>query len=119
MGELDDDAQLGPDDEENDQTIADEESARIREQFADVGRSLSKLTRAVANKSVDTGRGAVDVSRDKFDGAVRTVTFREYREEVDKALAEITQVLLVIDSRLRVLERHRRDDLVQRADDGT
>ena len=90
-----------------------DETESVRDNFFDVGRSLSKLSRSVASRGTDTGRGAVVAGKDKLDGAVRAVTFREYRDEVDRALGEITQVLLVMDSRLRVLEMHRREMLQQ------
>ena len=94
-----------------------DETESVRNNFVDVGRSLSKLSRSVASRGTDTGRGAVEAGRDKLDGAVRAMTFREYRDEVDRALGEITQVLLVMDSRLRVLEIHRREMLRQQVMD--
>jgi hypothetical protein len=101
----------------NDPLEPQDETESVRNNFVDVGRSLSKLSRSVASRGTDTGRGAVEAGRDKLDGAVRAMTFREYRDEVDLALGEITQVLLVMDSRLRVLEIHRREMLRQQVMD--
>lgn len=55
---------------------------------------------------MDRAQSAASSARDAVDGGVRTVTLQEFRDEVSTLLADITQVLVVLDARVRRIETH-------------
>jgi hypothetical protein len=90
-----------PEDEEG---RADEARAELRAQLSEVRQSLGKLGRTAARRGSARSKAVVDASRQKVDDSYRTVTLKQYRDEVDRALADITQVLVVLEARVSALE---------------
>jgi len=88
----------------------DADAESVRDQLTEVRESLGKLGRSVARRSGEAGKSAVASSRAKVDDTYRTLTLKEYRDEVDQALADITQVLVVLEARVRALEAGRSDE---------
>jgi hypothetical protein len=80
------------------------EERELRAQLVEVGQSLGKLGRTAARRSSARRKAVVDASKQKVDGGYRTVTLKEYRDEVDRALADITHVLVVLEARVSALE---------------
>jgi hypothetical protein len=81
-----------------------EDPAELRAQLSEVRQSLGKLGRTAARRGTARSKAVVDASRQKVDDSYRTVTLKEYRDEVDRALADITQVLVVLEARVSALE---------------
>jgi hypothetical protein len=81
-----------------------EDRAELRAQLSEVRQSLGKLGRTAARRGSARSKAVVDASRQKVDDSYRTVTLKEYRDEVDRALADITQVLVVLEARVSALE---------------
>jgi hypothetical protein len=86
---------------------ADADAESVREQLTEVRDSLGKLGRRVARRGGEAGKSAVASGKSKVDDTYRTLTLKEYRDEVDQALADITQVLVVLEARVRALEAGR------------
>jgi len=85
---------------------AESEDPSIREQLTEVRDSLSDLTRTVGSRTARAGKRTAERGREQVTRGVRTVTLREYRDEVDRALEDIVEVLTDMDARIRALERH-------------
>lgn len=65
---------------------------------------VAAKAKTVGTAAVRKARELGQVSRERVDAGYRTLTLHEYREEVDRTLAEVVQVLLVMDARIRHLE---------------
>jgi len=70
------------------------------------GRAAGEAARRTGEVTVDGAQSVVSSAREAVDGGVRTVTLQEFRDEVSSMLADITQVLVVLDARVRRLEAH-------------
>lgn len=89
---------------------SEEDVETVREQLTEVRQGLGRLGRTVAHRSGETGKAAIAGGKAKVDDTYRTLTLKEYRDEVDQALADITQVLLVLEARVSGLESERGGD---------
>jgi hypothetical protein len=110
-----DDGETQPEQPPASRTLAEledcaQDGAELRAQLSEVRRSLGNLGRTAARRSGARGKAVVDASRQKVDDSYRTVTLKQYRDEVDGALADITQVLVVLEARVSALEASATDD---------
>ena len=98
-----------------------DKARRLAEQVADVasptidsaaktakraGGAAGKTARRTGEAAVDHTKSAAATAREAVDGGVRTVTLHEFRDEVSALLADMTQVLVVLDARVRRIETH-------------
>jgi hypothetical protein len=81
-----------------------EDRVELRAQLSEVRESLGKLGRTAARRGSARNKAVVDARRQKIDDGYRTVPLKQYRDEVDRALADITRVLVVLEARASALE---------------
>lgn len=81
-------------------SLARRAAERATPSVESVTETVSKTGRAAAERAQQAAASA----RGRVDDGVRTVTLGEFRDEVSAALADITEVLLLLDARVRVLE---------------
>ena len=70
------------------------------------GQAAGRTARRTGEATADRTQSIASSARDAVDDGIRTVTLQEFRDEVSTMLADITQVLVVLDARVRRLERH-------------
>lgn len=80
---------------------------RFGDKLRRAAESAAERAAREAGKAADVAgektREYVETGRDRIDEGYRTVTLQEYRGEVDGALADITQVLTILDAKVREL----------------
>lgn len=96
---------MGTDDAESDSLDAND---RLRERLRWAKDKAQPTVASARRQWQEVGEPAVkraaDTTRKTVDDAYRTVTFTEWREQMESMLAEVTEVLTALDARVQALE---------------
>lgn len=80
--------------------------------------SATEATKEWREVAAERTKDAAEAAQERVDRGYRTVTLREYRDEIDGMLADVTEVLTVLDARVRALEARVEELRVEKESDG-